>query len=213
MYNYLKNKVTLNEDTMRTVEEFNETARTLAIESVNHQTAKHEIEARLDEAIKAEEIDEQAQERIKTINAELEALETAWKARNAELNRILYGGKVDGKKTAGICDIVTDDLYKAYVDFVQNNSTRKYRDELKKFVLGIINGDNLKDGAYNHLFTDIVTTMSSVRYNSNSQLAKGASYITSINKRTYKKMLLGAIHDIVSNNKTLKIKKDKKNNK
>lgn len=213
MYNYSKNGVTINAETMATINNFNETARQQAIDSVEHNTTKHELEAKLADAIEELEKNEtkQARETVTTTKQELEELEKAWKVKTAEYNTTLYGGKVDGVKVAGICDLVTDGLYKAYIDYVENGTTKKYRNELKKFVVSIINGDesDLKAGAYNHLYNDIVMTMSSVRYNSNSQLAKGASYITTINKRTYKKMLLGAIHDIVSNNRTLKVKKNK----
>lgn len=201
MYNYVKNSVSINKDVMAKVEDFEKIARTLATESVEHNAQKHEYEDALKKAIDEEKIDD-----VKAIEKTIENLEATWKARQTELNRALFGGKDGDKKVDGICDIVSKDLYKAYVDYVTNGTTQKYREELKKFVISIINGDSIKDGAYNHLFNDIVTTMSSKRYNSNSQIAKGASFITTVNKRTYKKMLLGAICDIVSNNKTLKVK-------
>lgn len=200
MYNYLKNGVTLNADTMATVNKFNEVARTLATESVEHTTAKKALEEALKKAI-----DDGDTKGAKNVEKSIESLEDAWTVRRKKLDTELFGGK----DTDGICDIVTNELYKAYVDFIQNGTTKKYRDALRAFCLEIINGDNLKDGAYNHLYNDIVQTMSSTRYNSNSQLAKGATFITTVNKRTYKKMLLGAICDIVANNRTLKVKKDK----
>ena len=215
MYNYLKNGVTLNAEVMALVNDFNGTARTLATESVEHTAKKHELEDSKSAIEKNEELGaEEKVEKIATINTEIEELDNAWTTRRKELEVALFGGKDDnGNKIAGICDIVKNDLYKAYVDFIQNGTKDKYREALREFCGTLVIGgaDALKEGAYNHLYNDIVQTMSSVRYNSNSQLAKGATFITTVNKKVYKKMLLGAIADIVSNNKTLKVKKDKNN--
>lgn len=208
MYNYLKNGVTINADVMSLVNLFNETARTLATESVEHTTTKKSLNETLEAYVK----DEKAEE-VKSIQAQIDALEDAWTIRRKALEFILFGGKNDkGEKVAGVCDIVSNDLYKSYVDMIENNTTAEYREQMRIFCGSIVNGgaDALKEGAYNHLYNDIVQTMSSVRFNSNSQIAQGAAFITAINKRTYKKMLLGAIHDIVSNNRTLKVKKAKK---
>lgn len=213
MYNYSKNNVSINADIMAIINQFNETARQLATESVEHTTAKHEINDKIDEILDIENKTDDDITKLEELKKSLDDLEAEWKARQSELNLTLYGGKVDGKKTDGICSIVTDDLYKSYVAMIQDGKTGKYREQIREFILAIINGDDLKQGAENHLYNDILTTMSSVRYNSNSQIAQGAAFITTINKRTYKKMLLGAICDIVANNKTLKVKKAKTENK
>lgn len=205
MYNYLKNGVTLNAKVMDSINKFDEVARTLATESVDHTTTKKALEEKLAKFVEGNN-NEKALETKKA----LEALEDAWTTRRKELDGMLFGSKdTNGNKLGGVCDLVTDDLYKAYTTFIKGGTAAKYRAELRKFCLEIINGDNLKDGAYNHLYNDIVQTMSSTRYNSNSQIAQGASFITTVNKRTYKKMLLGVICDIVANNRTLKVKKDK----
>lgn len=203
MYNYSKNSVSINEETMTTINRFNEMARAYAMESIEHNTQKHNLEDAIESLVREEKSAVEEQKALDT-------LEDEWKKRTKYYNLMLYGGKDgNGEKVVGVCDIVTNDLYKAYVDNVTNGTTKKYREELKNFVLNIINGDNIKEGAFNHLYNDILATMSSVRYNSNSQIAQGSAFITTINKRTYKKMLLGAIVDIVSNNKTLKVKKVK----
>ena len=205
MYNYSKNSVSINAEVMATISNFEEVARTLATESVEHTTAKKELSDSLEKLIKDEKIED-----AKDVQKQLEELEDAWTIRRKTLDFALYGGKdKDGKKVDGICSIVTNDLYKAYVSYVKDGKSGTYRDEVKTFCMGLINEETIKDGAFNHLYNDILATMSSVRYNSNSQIAQGSAFITTINKRTYKKMLLGAIVDIVSNNKTLKVKKAK----
>ena len=215
MYNYSKNSVSINSAVMELINAFNTTARTLATESVEHTTRKHELEDARKAIEDNEELEAEAKlEAIREATKAIEAEDDAWTLRRKELDFVLYGGKdKDGKKVDGICSFVTDDLYKAYTVMVQDGKTGAYRDAIREFCLAIINGDNLKQGAENHLYNDILTTMSSVRYNSNSQIAKGAAFITTVNKRTYKKMLLGAIADIVANNRTLKVKPEKKNNK
>ena len=210
MYNYLSNGVTLNATIMDAINEFNKVARTLATESVEHTTAKKTLETAIAGFIKEEKAED-----AKKAQIELDNLETAWTARRKELEKALFGGKDGDAKVVGICDIVSNDLYKAYVASVKDNKNNDYRHAMYEFCKSIINEDTIKDGAFNHMYIDIKTTMSSVRYNSNSQLAQGACFITTVNKRVYKKMLLGAIADIVSNNHTLKVKKEspKKNKK
>ena len=206
MYNYLKNGVSLNAEVMATINNFEVVVRTLAIESVEHTSTVKPLEDALKEAVKANDTEE-----AKNIESQIEAIDSAWAIRKKALEFQLFGGKDDkGNKVDGICSFVSDDLYKAYVAYVSENKTAEYRAEIKKFVLSIVNEDSIKDGAFNHLFIDIKTVMSSTRLNSNSQLAKGSAFITTVNKRTFKKMLLGAICDIASNNHTLKVKKNNK---
>lgn len=204
MYNYLKNGVTLKAEAMAKVDEFNKVAREYASASVAHQTEKHERKEKIDALIKDEKVEEAKVEQIA-----FEKFEDEWAETNKAFNLKLYGGKVDNNKVEGVCDLVSDDLYNAYVKYVEEGTTKNYRAEMKAFVESIITEDTIKDGAFNHLFTDIITTMSSVKYNSNRNIADGCAYITTINKRMYKKMLCGAIHDIASNNRTLKVKKNK----
>lgn len=209
MYNYANNGVTLDAKVMETIQLFEGTARILAMESVEHTTQKKALEETMASYVKDEKTEE-----AKAIQLQIEALDDAWSIRQKALNFALYGGKDDkGEKSDGICGIVTDDLYKAYVAMIKDGKNGEYRHAMYEFCKTLINGDTIKDGAFNHFYNDIKTTMSSAKYNSNSQIAQGATFITTINKRTYKRMLLGSICDIVSNNKTLKIKKDKKNNK
>ena len=205
MYNYSTNHVSINAEVMEAITNFNSVARALATESVDHTTTKKALAEELEKYVKDGKVDE-ATETQKAIEAE----DDRWTTRRKELEFDLYGGKLkDGTKVDGICSIVTDDLYKAYVAFVAENKGGEYRAEMKKFVIGLVNEEAIKDGAFNHFFIDIKTTMQSVKYNSNSQIAKGSAFITTVNKRMYKKMLLGAICDIVANNKTLKVKKVK----
>lgn len=199
MYNYAKNGVSINKEAMDKINAFNEVARTLATESVAHTAKKHELTEAMEALIKAEA----EADKIKEAQAILEAENDRWTIRNKELNKMLFGEK----GAEGVCDLVSNDLYKAYVKYVKEGTTKDYRAALKTFCENLVIEDAIKDGAFNHLFNDIVATMSSVKYNSNKNIAEGCAYITTINKRTYKKMLCGAIHDIVSNNRTLKVKK------
>lgn len=203
MYNYSKNNVTINAEVMAKIDKFNKVARTLATESCEHTTEKKRLEETIENLVRDGKTAEDEQKALDTLNDE-------WAKRQRELNLELFGGKVDGVKVEGVCDIVSNNLYKSYCEHVINNKTKNYRDNIKAFCESIINQDTIKDGAFNHLYNDILITMSSVKYNSNKNIAEGCAYITTVNKRTYKKMLLGAIADIVDNNKTLKVKKSTK---
>lgn len=202
MYNYSKNNVSINKAVYELITRFNEVARQLATESCEHTTTKKTLAESLENAVKDGKTEE-----AQTIQQKIDDLEDAWTKRRKVLEFMLFGGKADdGTKVDGICSLVTDDLYKSYTAFVKDGKTGDYRDNMRTFCESIINQDTMKDGAFNHLYNDLLITMSSTKYNSNSQIAKGAAFITTINKRTYKKMLLGALCDIIDNNKTLKVK-------
>lgn len=206
MFNYAKNFMSINGKIMAKVDEFNVLVREYATESVAHSAEKKELEGKLDKAITDGNKDE-----AKTLKGKLDSINDKWTARTKAVNLKLYGGKDEDKKVEGICSFVTDDLYKSYVEYVTSGTVGTYKKNLKKFVLTLINEDSVKDNAFNHFYEDIVTTMSSVRLNSNKNLAEGCAYITTINKRTFKKMFLGAIADTVAKNRTLKVTKKAEN--
>lgn len=206
MYNYEKNGVKLDAQKMQAINRYNEIMRKMSAESMQASAEKKELEKKIENAI-----NDKNAENAKTLQAQLNKVVETWNDTKKAYNLELFGGKVDGKKVDGICDFITDDLYKAYVAFISDYSKRtKYRTALKNFVLDIIEGDTLKEGAYNHFFNDIMLVMSSTKFNSTAQIAQGAAYITTINKQLYKKMLCGAICDIVANNRTLKVAKNTK---
>ena len=211
MFNYAKAQVTLNEKTMNSINEFNETARLMATESVAHNTAKKELEVLIANAVKADDVDgEDAKAKAKELQGKLDSINDKWTVRNREFNLKLFGGKDEDKKVEGICSFVSDKLYTAYVDMVSKGATGKYREAIREFCKTLFNEETIKNSAFNHFYADVLATMSSVKYNSNKNIAEGCAYITTINKRTFKKMFCGAIADIVSNNKTLKVEKKNK---
>lgn len=205
MFNYAKANFELDTVVFGSITNFEATARQLATESLEHTTAKKALEETIANLVKDGKNAQNEQN-------ELDALNEAWKKRNAEFNAKLFGGKdADGNKTNGICGLVTDDLYKAYVASITEGKTSAYKTAVKDFVTKIIVGD-VKESALNHFINDIFMTMSSTKYNSNKNLADGCAFITTINKRTFKKMFLGTICDVVANNHTLKVAKPKKDN-
>jgi len=198
MYNYVKNSVAINAIAFDVISQAEKLMRKYATDSVANQTAKHALEDKIATLVK-----DGNTEGAKVAQDELDALNASWKEYVKNTNVKLFGDR----KTKGLMYLVSDDLYKAYVNYVKDGKNGAYRDEMRKFCLSIIESDNLKDGAYNHMYNDILLTMSSTKLNSNAQLAQGASFITTINKRTYCKMLYGAIIDIINNNHTLKVAK------
>ena len=214
MFNYLKNGVTVNNGIMAIVEEFNTTAREYATKSVEANATKKDLEKTLEASINVGD-----SEKTKEAKDALDAHITAWKDTSNIYNTKLYGGVgEDGKKTKGIVDdIVTNDMYKAYVEYMKGNAEdgkEGYKSQVRQFMCRIFNEYNvtqdIKASVFNHFYTDIMTMS---KKNSNKNIAEGCAYISVVSKRTYKYMICGALADIISNNHTLKVARPKKNTK
>lgn len=205
MFNYAKNGVTVNNGIMAIIEEFNTTARELATKSIEANTTKKALEKALEEAIEAKDA-EKTEEAKKALDAHVDA----WKAESGEYNIKLYGGKVNDKKTQGIVDnIVTNEMYKAYVAYMKGeveDGKNGYKSQVKIFMTKLFNEYNftkdIKNSVFNHFYTDIMTMS---KKNSNRNIAEGCCYVSVVSKRTYKYMICGAIADIIDNNHTLKV--------
>ena len=211
MFNYLKNGVTVNNGIMAIIDEFNTTAREYATKSVEANTRKKELEKTLEKAIADKDADKTAE-----VKAQLDAHVEAWKAESATYNIKLYGGKdEEDKKVAGTVDaIVTNDMYKAYVEYMKGEAEdgkEGYKAQVKQFMCRIFNeysvSQDIKASVFNHFYADIMTMS---KKNSNKNIAEGCAYISVVSKRTYKYMICGAIADIIANNHTLKVARPKK---
>lgn len=213
MYNYAKNGVTVNNGIMAIIEEFNTIAREYASKSVEANTTKKDLEAEVEKTIEAKNV-----EAIEEAKTALENHLEAWKNESATYNLKLYGGKVDDKKTNGIVDdIVTNDMYKAYVEYMKGEAEdgkEGYKSQVRQFMCRIFNEydvtQDIKASVFNHFYADIMTMS---KKNSNKNIAEGCAYISVVSKRNYKYMICGAIADIIANNHTLKVARPKKNNK
>ena len=213
MYNYAKNGVTVNNGIMASIEIFNTIAREFATKSVEANTAKKDLEAKVEKAI--------ADKNVEAIEEAKTALEThleAWKNESATYNLKLYGGKEGDKKTEGIVDaIITNDMYKAYVEYMKGGAEdgkEGYKSQVRQFMCRIFNEydvtQDIKASVFNHFYADIMTMS---KKNSNKNIAEGCAYISVVSKRNYKYMICGALADIIANNHTLKVARPKKNNK
>lgn len=211
MFNYVKNGATINAGIMSIINEFNTTARELASKSVEANARKKELEKTLEKAIEDKDVEKTAEAK-KALDDHVEA----WKNESNTYNSKLYGGKDDaGKKVAGIVDnLVTDEMYKAYVEYMKGKSedgAKGYKASVKDFMIKVFNGYNtradIKDSVFNHFYTDIMTMS---KKNSNKNIAEGCAYISVVSKRTYKYMICGAVADVVNENHTLKVAKPKK---
>lgn len=211
MFNYAKFMVTINGEIMAKVNLFNETARTLATESVAHTTRRKALEETLNNLIAK---DDAKTEDIKKAKGALDSENDTWKNRQTELNKVLFGGKTeDGKKVEGVCDFIPDDLYKAYVAYVKDGALGTYKNKMKDFVVTVVTEDTANDKGYNNMVNDLLMVMASTKYNSSKNLADGCAYITTNNKRTFKKMFCGALVDLTTMNRTLKVAKKKDDSK
>lgn len=205
MYNYIKNGVTINNNLVDAIREFNTTARELATKSVEANTIKKSLEETLNKAIEAKDA-EKTEEAKKALDTHVEA----WKNESASYTLKLYGGKSeDGKKTSGLVDaLVTDAMYKAYVAYMKGESESVYKAEIRQFMLKVFNEYNttndIKQSVFNHFYADICTMS---KKNSNKNIAEGCAFVSVVSKRTYKYMICGAVADILDSNHTLKVAK------
>lgn len=218
MFNY--SEITLNETTMAMVTKFNDEVKAYATESVEHTTARKALEEKKDALIKLDDNDTTSElitngtksDTLKAIQGQLDSINDKWKVRTQRFNLALFGGKVDGNKVDGICSFITDDLYKAYINYVTNGTLETYKGKVREFILkNLINEDTPKAKYYNRFTNDLITVMASTRFNSNKNIAEGCAYITTINKRTFMKMMCGALADLVASNRTLKVTKKAEN--
>lgn len=211
MFNYAKAKVTVNVGIMAIIDEFNTTAREYASKSVEANSTKKGLEKTLEAAINVGDAE-------KTADAKkaLDDHVTAWKEASDGYNTKLYGGVgEDGKKTKGIVDdIVTNEMYKAYVEYMKGekeDGKEGYKSQVRQFMCRIFNeysvSQDIKASVFNHFYTDIMTMS---KKNSNKNIAEGCAYISVVSKRTYKYMICGAIADIIASNHTLKVARPKK---
>lgn len=210
MKDYGKMGVKLNNDIFETVKAFNEVTRDYAIKSVANSANMKELRESLEKA----ENDGAPAEDIKKARNAIESAETAWKEVTRLYNETLFGGIDENKnKFTGLLSFITEDLYKAYVAMVKDGKTGGWNNAFRAFTKKLFDLDKVSDKVFNAINSDLRATMSSRRYNSTKNLADGCAYITTVNRRTFMKMFAGALWDCITNNKTLKVKKEKTENK
>lgn len=189
MYNY---RLTISNETMEKLNNFNATMRLLATRSCEVNTEKKRLEEIRDNT-------DNTEEEIREAITDLKKLEEAWKVERKEYDRKLYGGKdKDGKKVGGYCDSISKEYYKAYCAYITDAKKNAMMTATKNFLVGAcVEGTDVKDRAITEFTNELLIVLGG-KINGNSKLAKGESFITTVNERTFKKMVFGAICDVIA---------------
>lgn len=199
MYNY---RMTINAQTMTNLEGFNTTVRTMAIRSVEVNTEKKRLEEIRDNADNTEDA-------IREAIADLAKLTEAWKIEQKGYNLKLFGGKDGDKKVGGYCDSISKEYYKAYCDYITNGKKTAMETATKNFLISAcVEGTTVKDRAISEFTKELLIILGG-KFNGNSKLAKGENFISTMNARTFKKMIFGAICDVIAKSTIKTEKKDK----
>jgi hypothetical protein len=111
----------------------------------------------------------------------------------------LYGGKnKDGVKVGGFCDKISDDFYKAYTKYITDcDSVAMYVATRDFLVENSVKGTTIRDRAVCEFTSELLMIIGG-KFNSNSKLAKGENFVVAMNKRAFKKIVFGAILDIIA---------------
>lgn len=210
MKNYAKKNITVNPAVMDSIKTFDRLSRDYAKEALENSATKKALTEELEKLEKAGKDGEA----IKAARAALDSCVDSWKARTAAYNLDIYGGKVKTgdsfTECEGVLSFIPEDIYPAYVAMIKDNKPGKFNAGVRAFALTLFDEKTINDTVFNWILSDIKLAIKSTRYNSTRNIAEGCRYITTVNKRTFLKMFAGALCDIISNNRTLKVKKEKK---
>jgi hypothetical protein len=195
--------MTINKETMDNLTKFDAIVRQQAARSVEVTKERKRLEAIRDNTENSKEEQDGA---IK----DLEKLEEAWKKERKGYDLQLFGGKdANGDKVGGFCDYISKDYYKAYCEYITKRNEAGMKEATQKFFIGAcVEGTTVKDRSVKE-FTKALLILLGGKFNSNSKLAKGEQFITTLNQRTFKKVVFGAILDIIDNSTIKTEKKDK----
>lgn len=196
MFNY---RLTFKKQFEMNLRDFDRTIKAMAEESCKVNTVKKELEDSIKLAIEEKNADKTAE-----LQKALDILMDDWKTKQKAYNLRLFGGKnSDGKKVGGFCDALSNDLYKAYTEYI---TTKNYQVMYKAVQVMLIENTkegNPRDASVNRMTSELLIVLGG-RFNSNRKITEGADFVVAMNKRSFKKVVFGAILDIKKNNFTIK---------
>ena len=199
MFNY---RLTISEELANKLNNFDAIVRQQATRSLEVTTEKKRLEEIRDNT-------ENSEETIKEAIEDIKKLEEAWKVERKGYDLQLFGGKdEDGNKVGGYCDSISKDFYKAYTTYITECNAVTLKDTVRKFLEDNTLEDAVRDRAVAE-FTSELLIMLGGKFNSNKKLAEGENFISTMNKKTFKKYLFGSILDIIKKT-TLKVENSNK---
>lgn len=206
MYNF---RLTLKEELVNNLDQFNALVVELAKKSVEFATERKELQAKIDTLI-----DTKADaEKLAEAKADLDAKTEAFNEYKKAINIKLYGGKnAKGNKVGGYCDAISKNIYEGYCAKVtKRDGGEAFRKAIREFlVANVTENVKVKDRSVAE-FAKQLDVLIGARWNSNKNIADNCAKLAPLNYRVFKKMVFGALSDIIANNVTIKVaKKDAK---
>lgn len=206
MYNF---RLTLKEELVNNLDQFNALVVELAKKSVEFATERKELQAKIDTLI-----DTKADaEKLAEAKADLDAKTEAFNEYKKAINTKLYGGKnAKGNKVGGYCDAISKNIYEGYCAKVTaRDGGEAFRKAIREFlVANVTENVKVKDRSVAE-FAKQLDVLIGARWNSNKNIADNCAKLAPLNYRVFKKMVFGALSDIIANNVTIKVaKKDAK---
>lgn len=203
MYNF---RLTLKEETVNNLEHFNTLVVELAKKSVEFSAERKEYQTKIDTLIdtKADADD------IAEVKAELDKKTEDFNNYKKSINLQLFGGKnAKGVKVGGYCDGVSKNIYEGYcAKITKRDGGDAFRRAVREFIVNAVadEGVTIKDRQVVE-FAKQLDVLIGARWNSNRNIADNCSKLAPINYRAFKKMVFGALYDIITSNVTIKVAK------
>lgn len=203
MYNF---RLTLKEETVNNLEHFNELIVELAKKSMEFSAIRKELQSKIDTMI-----DTKANaEDIAKVKADLDKKTEEHNAYKKSINIKLYGGKnAKGDKVGGYCDAISRNIYKGYcAKITERDGGDAFRKAIREFIVGAVADENvtIKDRQVTE-FAKQLDVLIGARWNSNKNIADNCAKLAPVNYRAFKKMVFGALYDIITKNVTIKVAK------
>lgn len=206
MYNY---RLTLKDNFVSDLVKFEKMVQIMAERRAEVREIRKNIEAKLEVAIAEEKIDE-----VQALTNEVNEIALAWAEEQKAYNLKLYGGKNDkGEKVGGYCDWVSKDIYKSYVDYIENGNLAKLYATISDLLTKNSVEGSVRDRAVKEFTAELIMLLGAKFVSDNKVLKNKENgthiYISAMNKRMFKKLVFGAIITIIDRT-TIKVENDDK---
>ena len=206
MYNY---RLTLKDNFVASLNNFEKMVITIAERKAEvnallkkYYTEKEQlmVEATA-EGITEEELTEKV-EKIASLEEVIKTTGDAWTEELKGYNLKLFGGKdADGNKVGGYCDWISNNIYKAYVKYIdEGNIAGLYSVIADMLATNSVEG-LVRDRAVQEFTSELIMLLGA-KFVTDKKILKNKeedkhSYICAMNKRAFKKLVFGAIITII----------------
>lgn len=202
MYNF---RLTLKQELVDNLENFNTLVVELAQKSVDFSETRKDLQTKIDSLIESKADAEE----LATVKADLDAKTDAFNTYKKAINTKLFGGKnAKGVKVSGYCDAISKSIYEGYcAKITERDGGQAFRQAVRTFLVGnVVEDVKVKDRTVAE-FAKQLDVLIGARWNSNRNIAENCAKLAPINYRAFKKMVFGALYDIITKNVTIKVAK------